>query len=384
MRPDRSIILHVGAPKCGSSALQAALSAAQRLTSDRGETLVYTGLRAKGDGWTPVSGRLLRLAASRAVHGYVSWPNPNGDDPKPLFAALDKVRAGGGRSLPVVSNEGWIGQAETFATALPHWFREGDGGRIEICAFARPPLDWLNAAYWQWGVWSGLEFGAWLDKMGMPYAIGAALTRWAALPNTVVRVNLGQDVLAGFEADHGVTLPRPSQRNAALPAALIGFLMRNRRYRRGAHDSATDFIFQRWCKVEGAARPWAILPRHLRLLRASVRADLDLLFGLLPEQQAGALRENDPRWSSEDPYRARLLRGRSSLDDPEELAELYQALVRGVAAACEAAGQAVPQLPPVLSTQASIHSWDVAVAQALEHLIALDEEMRRKRWLFGV
>jgi len=382
MSTERSIILHVGAPKCGSSALQAALSEAPRLTTKAGETLAYTGLRARSDDWSLLSGRMLRSAARRSVHGYVSWPSTTAENETALFSALDHVRRKAGRAVPVVSNEGWIGQADAFAEALPHWFTQDAGAPVEICAFVRPPIDWLNAAYWQWGVWSGRPFQAWVERTEMPYSLGAMLTRWAALPNTRLRLGFSGDVLAEFEETEGVALPRPAQRNVSLPPAMLGFLMRNRRYRSNAHDNAAEFIFQRWCKMEDGPRLWAVLPRHLIQLREALRADLDLLFALVPEDRARAIRAADPRWTSEEPYHERILQGRSRLDDPEELAQLYRVLVSGVGAAAAAAGKAVPKLPPVLSTRASVHAWDVAVAQALEHLIAFDTDLRRRRLPF--
>lgn len=380
-----SIILHVGAPKCGSSALQTALSQQPGLPSGNGPPLAYTALRAKGSGWTPITGRLLRAAAARSVHGYAGWPETREADPVQLFEALDRVRRKAGRSRPVVSNEGWIAQSAAFAEALPHWFdAEAGGGPVEICAFARPPIDWLNAAYWQWGVWSGRSFGTWLERLALPYAQGSQLAAWAALPNTRLRLDLRGDALAGFEAAYDVTLPRPEQRNAALPPALQGFLMRNRRYRTDAHDTAAEFVFQRWCRVENAPRLWAVLPRHLRVIREITGAEVDQLLGLLPAADAEALRSSDPRWTSAEPYHAQLRRGLSVLDDPEELAQLYRALVRGVARAAEAAGRAAPPLQPVLSTRASAQAWDVAVAQALEHLLSLDADLRRRRLPFGL
>ena len=53
-------------------------------------------------------------------------------------------------------------------------------------------------------------------------------------------------------------------------------------------------------------------------------------------------------------------------------------------AAAEAAGKPVPPLQPVLATRASAHSWDVALAGALEHLIALDAGLRRRRLSLGL
>ncbi|MBT51954.1 MAG: hypothetical protein CMF72_00770 [Mameliella sp.] len=381
MSDSPAIILHVGAPTCGTRALQRALSAAPLLTTDSG-TLAYAVPRPRGG--AVLSGRALRTAAARDVRGRLGWPDTATEGSAP-FAPLDRVRGKPPGGVPLVSNSGWIGQADRFAEALPQWFTE-DSPPVEICAFARPPLDWLNAAYWEWGVWSGRGFGAWLAQMGMPYTLGAALTRWTALPGVLLKLGLTDDVLTAFEGAYGTTLPRPARgTDGALPPALLGFLLRNRRYRADAADTAAEEVFRRWCHVEDAPRPWAVLPRHLSALREATGGDLDRLFALIPEAEAETLRVRDPRWMvSADPYETLFLRGRAPLDDPEELAQLYQALVRGVGAVAEAAGKRVPPLQPVLATRASVHTWDVAVARALEHLVLLDTAQRRGRRPFGL
>lgn len=382
MSEQPAIILHVGAPKCGARALQRALGAAAVVPVQGGKPIACTALQARGSGWTVLSGRALRTAAARDLAGGLGWPDA---EETALFDPLDRVRRKPPGGVPLVSNPGWIGQADRFAEGLPHWFSPG-APRVEVCAFARPPLDWLNAAYWEWGVWSGRGFGAWLAQMGMPYTLGAALTRWAALPGTELKLGLGDDVLTAFDGAYGTSLPRPARgTDGALPPALLGFLLRNRRYRADAQDRTAEEVFRRWCHVEDAPRAWAVLPRHLGSLRAATLEDLDRLLSLVPEEAADRLRAGDPRWTvSAEPYEALFLRGRSPLDDPEELARLYRALVRGVGAAAKAAGKRVPPLQPVLATGASVHTWDVALAQALEHLAALDADLRRRRWAFGV
>jgi hypothetical protein len=293
------------------------------------------------------------------------------------------VRRKPGKGLPLIPAEAWFDRAESFATALPHWFEAGAGAPVGICAALRPPIDWLNAAYWRWGVWSGRGFGSWLAQVQAPYAPGAALSRWAALPNTRLQVLPSGDALDGFATALGLSLSRPALSGADLPPALLGFLMRNRRYGAGAPDSPAETVVRRWCPLEDAPRLWAVLPRDLRAVREASAADVERLFALLPEGEAAALRAGDPGWTSEAPYEAVLRRGFSPLDDPEDLAQLYRALLQGLRAAAEAAGRPLPQLTPVLATRASVHSWDVAVAQALEHLMAFDAEQRR-RWPFGL
>jgi len=376
----RKIILHIGGPKCGSSALQAALSETPRLRSTLGPDLSYIAARPSGTKWRVLQGRALRIATKRSVHSYVSWPNlgPQ-NNVAPVFVALDSVwRASWRSTIPVLSNESWVGQANTFENRLPHWFIPADGAPIiDVQAYARPPLDWLNSAYWQWGVWTGRSFDSWLQNIKMSYQLGAQFSMWRALKNVRLRVHLAGNVLDHFNADHGVTLTSQGARNTSQSPAMVGFMLRNRRFRKTPHDSATEFVVQRWCHLADAPRLWAVMPRHIQVVRQSLRSDVARLFDLLPEDEQRNVRQTDRRWTSDEPYHDIIRAGRSKIDDPEQLAQLYGALCDGVRRATISAR--TPQLdsPPALS--AGIAVWDGLVAIALDHLIEIDTNLRLNR-----
>lgn len=387
------ILLHVGAPKCGSSALQTALSQAGRLVTAQGEKLVYTAARpprpGRRDGrWLPLSGARLRVTAARLPHGYAAWPGAHAAaDMAASFAALDRVHGTGTAGLlPVVSQEGWIDQSAQFAAALPHWF--APGAEVIVHANARPPLEWINAAWWQWGVWGALSFDRWLERGltsgGLSYRLGSALQDWAALPGVRLDLDLGGDAVAGFAARHGLSLPRQDaarRRNAALPPALVGFLLRNRRFRPTVHDSAVDFTFQRWCGMpEGTPRLWALAPRHVARLRAPLGAEVDRLLALVPEDAARAAVLARPGWRRERVYAERLAAGPSRLHVAEEQAQLHAALLAGVVTVCGALGGKPPALPPVPGLRGTSHAdRDAPMAEVLEALMRLDARWRKRQ-----
>lgn len=378
--PVPRILLHVGAPKCGSSVLQAALSAAPRLEAADGARLAYT---AAQDPLAPaLPGRRVARAARRAVHGYVHWPGCGPQVTEACwFAALDRQwPQPSGAVVPVLSNEGWIDKAAGFARHLPHWF---DGTRrIDLLAAVRPPLEWLNAAWWQWGVWTGADFDAWLDGRMMPYRLGSALAEWQALPGVRLSVITEPDVLAGAETRLGVTLPRPAMdRNSALPPAGVGFLLRNRRFRPTPHDSRTEFVLQRWCRWPDtwAARPWALRPEHVLRLRAPLRAEVDRLFALLPGPQAEAALAARPGWLREAPYHALMRAPQARLHDPEDLVTLHGLLCDGVRRASRAAGRALPGLPGPPGTAGPHALRDAPVAAVLDALLERDAAWRNRR-----
>lgn len=371
-------ILHLGAPKCGSSALQTALSLQPALVDGAGRRHVYLA-PPETDPEAPVlTGRKLTVAAGRGSRGYVNWPAAPGVETRSaqgywrhLDATLGKARASD--TVPIMSNEGWIAQAAAFSQALP--------GRLEgmvAAAFVRPPVDWLNAAYWQWGVWSGISIDQWIAGAGKRYRPGRWLADWAALPGLrlVVRPS-GGDVVASFAEAFDLDLVARSRANTAAPPALIGLMLRHRRFRPDPHMPAVEFIFGRWCRVAqtGADRLWAIRPHHLEQIAAATRADVDLLLTSVLSAEAEAL-SADPAWCNPLTETARTALRMRRLDHPEGLAALHRALCDGLVACSAVTGLRPPSLPPAPAASAGVADWDAALCPALDALIAADAMAR--------
>ncbi|MBK5932908.1 hypothetical protein C8N32_1219 [Rhodovulum imhoffii] len=364
-------IVHIGAPKCGSSALQRALSVAP-LLHDGARHVRYVALRAER-GWTRLEGEALRRAAQGSPFGYVSCPDPARvqDGAGLMRAVAATLCAGAKRGVrPILSCEGWIAHPDAFAAAL----RARGFPPVEAVAFLRPPVDWVNAAYWQWGVWGAPTAAAWLAGGTMPYRFGALLTRWARIPNLSLRVRPARpDAVARFAADFGLPLVGGGC-NAASPAALLGFLLRNRRFRPSAHASQAEFVVQRWCPpVPG--RLWALRAEDVRALRPVVAETREMLCRLLPAEDLDILMA-DPRWTREEPYHRAILSGISVLDDPQDLPHLHMALAEGLCAACAAAGRPVPDLPAAPSQSAPLAQWDRALAAQMAALLEADRIVR--------
>lgn len=364
-------ILHVGAPKCGSSALQAALSAHPDLRGAGGQRYRYTARTDRG----VIAGVRLQQAARASVFGYASWPNPRAGGEAAFWADFAATLADGARRghVPILSQEGWLGQAATFA---PHLAARPSGPPVGVVAFLRPPVDWLNAAWWQWGVWTGLDFGRWLVRPGGGFALGRQVAAWAALPGVRLAVRpAGRDVVAGFAELLAADLPGGAVRNAAASPALVGFLLRNRRFRPWAHDAHAEFVVQRWCRLPPGARLWAVGPQHLDRLATTLPEEIDRLCAALAPEEAAALMA-DPRWR--DPL-ALDLPAPPVLDDPADLAALDAALRAGLAAACAAAGQGLPALPPAAGPDAPVARQDAVLAQVFDALLQADAAARLGR-----
>lgn len=368
------IVLHLGAPKCGSSALQSALTARPDHRAG-GLRLRYVAGRPVGDDLRLVSGWRLRMLARRSPFQYLSWPNagPKSNNTA-LFSALQLALARGRRAgfVPMLSCEGWVAHPERFAAAL------ADMGHppVDAVVYLRPPLDWINAAWWQWGVWGGRTFDDWLDGGSMTYRFGPLLEAWAAIPGLRLRIRPARpDVVADFAALYGLCLPALQVRNTAIPPSLTGFFLRNRLFRHDPHDAAAEFVFQRWCPPTAESRPWAVLARHVHRLRPLVAETRVRIAAMLTEAERETLFA-DPRWHREVPYHAAIQAGTSRLDDPAALPGLYAALARGVEAVSGAIGRPVPALPDPAPDTASLSDWDPVLAAVFDTLLAQDADWR--------
>lgn len=376
------LILHVGAPKCGSSALQAALSATPDLVDTEGRRLRYTMWRQAGGLDGVLHGRDLTLIAKASAYGYASWPNfPPGDVDAPVLAALDGLRQAGLRRgyVPTVSCEGWISRPRVFATQLA---RLGYPP-VEVVAFLRPVVDWTNAAFWQWGIWNVRTLDQWLARGNMPYRFAHDLELWSQIPNVRLRIAPARpDVVARFAAWQGVTLPPAPGGNASSSPALVGVLLRHRRLRPNGHEAAVEFVVQRWCPPVPGRRPWAVLARHVQKLRPVAASTWATLQRLVPEADLAHF-ESDPRWVREQPYHPEVKAGISPLNDPEQLAGLHVSLESGLQRLAEAEGAPTPDLPTCPAPDAEIAEWDRGLVRMLDALVEGDARWRAAAWRGG-
>lgn len=370
------MILHIGAPKCGSSALQTALSLTPDLRSADGQRYRYTAAKWGAGTWWVLEGNTLVEGARLSPYGYASWPNLGPQhDSNTIFAAIHQVLAKGRRRghIPILSNEGWINHAPAFAAALAEW----GNPPVDVVAFLRPPVDWVNAAFWQWGVWHQPDLDKWIARSNMHYSFADDLKAWATIPNLRLTVRSQKpNVVAKFAGFYDLPLEPEYQTNMASPAILTGVLLRNRTFRPTGHEGAIEFLVQRWCPPVPGRKLWAVLSRHVLALRpVRLKAIETLRQTLSLEDQEDLFA--DPRWTREVPYHEDILEGISQLDDPELFAPLYHALCAGVTAAAQAAGKPVPPLPPCPPDNADIATWDGAICTLLEMLKQMDACVRQ-------
>lgn len=371
------LILHIGAPKCGSSTLQTALTQMPDMTGMDGSKFRYVSTLVQGGPaakvpftLTPLYGAALTRVGMRSPYGYTCCPNVADALMVGKFSKTVRTALANGLAknhIPILSNEGWIHRHADFA----HILKSLGNPRVDVTAFLRPPVEWLNASYWQWGVWSAPSLNAWMNRANMTYSFGMDLAAWSEIPNVRLQVYPSKpDIVAHFAGLYGLPLISGTQSNRSSPPALIGFLLRNRRFRPSAHQPATEFIFQRWCTKLDTRQPWAVGSAQVLGFRPTVRDNIAALRAILPPEDCDRLFA-EPRWQAEKPYHDELLSGPTPLDAVADLPALFASIQGGIA---NAGGEILDCTP--VPENGDLFDWDVRLCAAMDRLIAADKQVR--------
>ena len=139
------IYLHIGAGKCGSSALQSYFSYNSDFTYRKCYAII--GI----DGTISTGESILRTAKTNAFD-YASSASFNNSSNENLFisnfrSSLDKLSTDYDEVL--FSNEGWLEESQNFLEKSPIF----ENHIVEVIFIVRPPVEWINSAWWQWGQW---------------------------------------------------------------------------------------------------------------------------------------------------------------------------------------------------------------------------------------
>ncbi|WP_237057879.1 hypothetical protein [Microbulbifer sediminum] len=201
----------------------------------------------------------------------------------------------------LLSREAWSGNPQDLASfVLPFW-----KGRVKIIAFVRPPLEFINSGWWQWGAWSGDGFEKWVEHAANVCDWLTSLKKIQKLfPGTEILVhplggNIIDQCLTALGCDPGSV--QASRANASLPASILRLFQRHSaRLRPSPHRSGIDFVLARHLSLSGAP-PW-VIPVDIgnSILSRLKQNNEELLKLMSPEERAAV--ESDNRWWSIDAY----------------------------------------------------------------------------------
>lgn len=289
----KSIILHIGASKCGSSALQTELSASPTIHRTDKSQINYAVFDIKNS-------RIIdkeRIRSSIGIHGYKSSPNAEGL----ISADLEKIKEyiSGYPTDLLFSSEGWLLQTSQWDKILKKLDLN-----VHVVVYVRPLVPVLNSAWWQWGAWSDQAFDDWVKNRLNGDLWGERVKKWAQLEHVsslTVRP-VPADIVTDFY-EEVLQAPKPNvvtRPNPSLPGPVLRLFQRNRSLRPSAHASRMDFALSDVISMEDAPI-WVLNKNLIEKILTRTRKDNELLMSFMNESASRYVRD-DPRWWSASAY----------------------------------------------------------------------------------
>ncbi len=283
----KKIYLHIGMPKCASSAIQETLSSAT--FADNNKKILYVSIGKDG---TLLYRKRLIESAKKSPLGYSSTADiqdlsilPD-NTIKELYSQLKQLSEE--YDTIIISNEGFGVWAEEVNDFFSRLFCD-DFFNIEIIAIIRSQVAWFNSAWWQWGVWTGHSIERWMNYIFNRDEANwyKNITKyehfdWVKKVHTFI---LDKNIIEKFLNTIG-SKPLPAfKANTSSDLLLIKFLYHNRQYRKDPHHSQYEFILAKHLIFSPKTKSCALDKNHIKKIIDFYHKDNLKLINLLDEQE---------------------------------------------------------------------------------------------------
>lgn len=321
----KKIILHIGAGKCGSSALQAYLSRVPVLRPVSGEILKYGALGING--FIATGGSVTEKANSSIFQYSSSVLLTNTSDThfdENFRQSIKKINA----DILVLSCEGWLGQSKVAQDKLKCLTEY----EVEVLVYVRPPVDWLNSAWWQWGAWNGVQFDQWFSKSLPSTFWSRYIDAWKQIDfvdNIVIR-NLPADVTQDFHEIYAVppSTQKEERSNASLPGSVLRIFQQCSDLRPTAHEPQIDFSISRRLSQIRSRPDWVISSAQVDQAISATKDHNDKLLDYMDIAQRNIMLTHKAWWEGEY-YEGKQYQDPASRDisDDEKDSLIYHSIV---------------------------------------------------------
>jgi hypothetical protein len=285
----KRFILHIGHGKCASSTLQTFLSLhpVLDLATPSGGVLRYVAVQPDGG---VLHGEALTDFAARVPLRYANSCSEFVSVPELHSYAIDQImRICGPNDTVITSCENWANQG--FVTKEVGRVVAGLPIEADIFMLTRPPVDWVNAAWWQWGVRYAQDRARSLTEFRL-VDFTSSLNQWRSLDNIgrtgVFDISQGPIACLLNFAGAKISVPTEFESvNVASDYDLLRHLMRNKTiYQRSDTDPTVEFRLNLLAKFERKPLPFVVTRSAAHEMIIRDRTKNEALLGLIEEDAA--------------------------------------------------------------------------------------------------
>ncbi|MEH6581992.1 MAG: hypothetical protein V7754_08655 [Halioglobus sp.] len=295
------VILHVGGAKCGSTALQTALSRQPMPQSSQYSQLRYAFISRQWQvGLVQPSADTGRSNIQSV--GFIDEHLPSEAEVGVMAADLNNLCQQG--ITPILSAEGWLNSAGFLQSGLIEKIED----EVQVFVWVRPQVEWINSAWWQWGAWGGghgVRVAHWVNNNLHRCQWGDRLALWQQRFDVQFHVRLlDKDVVEDFSQQCQISGLESDNVNAALDGTMLRFLQNHRELRSSAHDTALTSAVARNLPRGSARTPWVIPEKQVARILRNCAAGNRQMMALLGAPQRRRMQE-DSRWWLPEAYASR-------------------------------------------------------------------------------
>ncbi|WP_417697040.1 hypothetical protein [Psychromonas sp.] len=240
------IYLHIGAGKCGSSSIQNYFTYNNQFHPKK----AYCAITSSGD---VITGNTLESLARKNVYDYsssVSFVAIKEDLVKKKALKDSLANLSLQYDEIVLSNEGWLDEFEIFESFSDVF----NAYEVEVLFIVRPPVQWLNSGWWQWGEWSDVNLETWINANISKVLWFDFYSKWDAadIVSKVHTVVLERDVLIELsEIIQFDYKPLGKNTNVSSDYQLLRLFKERRALRPSPHDPRVEFSLNRHIVSKG-------------------------------------------------------------------------------------------------------------------------------------
>lgn len=282
------IYLHVGAGKCASSTLQNYFSH-KNVTG----TFAYVCLNNNGN---LSHGDDVALAASSAPGNYAVSSNLAKSNVGDFLDNLENGLRELSKSFDTVlmSCEGWSDKADKI-NSFKRAFVEHE---VSVIFIVRPPVQWMNSAWWQWFQWTPKDVTLWVKQANVAADWVKTYQDFTALDfiRKVHVLTLQHNILEVIGSLLGVEISDSlAKHNASSSSELLNFFKLNRALRPGPHDAQSEFILNKYLGPRSKA-DWVLSQSNVQKILNKSKKSCEELAKFIENEN---IYDNDFWWNVE-------------------------------------------------------------------------------------